>query len=137
MFALPDCAIEIADYYQVPIEIVAAVRQQESGSRGQAVGRVGPHSNGTYDLGAMQINTWWLDQQTNRNYLQQWGITEQELLENECTNIAVGTWILYENITRFGDWEAALAAYNAGNPTLPVGQRYASQVLSILGDQYQ
>ena len=137
VLALPDCAFEIADYYQVPIEIVAAVRQQESGSRGQSVGRVGPNSNGSYDLGAMHINTWWLDQQTNRNYLQQWGITEHELLENECTNIAVGTWILYENITRFGEWEAALAAYNAGNPTLPVGQRYASQVLSILGDQHQ
>lgn len=137
MFALPDCAVEIAAYYEVPIQVVAAVRQQESGSRGQAVGRIGPNSNGTYDLGAMQINTWWLDPETNRNHLQQWGITEQELLENECTNIAVGTWILYENITRYGDWEAALAAYNAGSPESPVGQQYANQVLATLGDQYQ
>ena len=83
MIALPDCVPEIADYYQVPIEIVAAVRLQESGSRGQLVGRIGPNKNGTYDLGAMQVNTWWLDQETNRNYLQQWGITERELLENE------------------------------------------------------
>ena len=58
MFALPDCAVEIAAYYEVPIQVVAAVRQQESGSRGQAVGRIGPNKNGTYDLGAMQINTW-------------------------------------------------------------------------------
>ncbi|EHA15291.1 MULTISPECIES: lytic transglycosylase domain-containing protein [Halomonadaceae] len=137
MFALPDCAPEIADYYQVPIEIVAAVRLQESGSRGQLVGRIGPNENGTYDLGAMQVNTWWLDQETNRSYLQQWGITERELLENECTNIAVGTWILYDNITRYGEWEAALAAYNAGSPDSPVGQQYANEVLATLGDQYQ
>ena len=62
---------------------------------------------------------------------------ERELLENECTNIAVGTWILYDNITRYGEWEAALAAYNAGSPDSPVGQQYANEVLSILGDQYQ
>ena len=123
MIALPDCVPEIADYYQVPIEIVAAVRLQESGSRGQLVGRIGPNKNGTYDLGAMQVNTWWLDQETNRNYLQQWGI--------------VGTWILYDNITRYGEWEAALAAYNAGSPNSPAGQQYANEVLATLGDQYQ
>lgn len=137
MIALPDCVPEIADYYQVPIEIVAAVRLQESGSRGQLVGRIGPNKNGTYDLGAMQVNTWWLDEETNRNYLQQWGITERELLENECTNFAVGTWILYDNITRYGEWEAALAAYNAGSPNSPAGQQYANEVLATLGDQYQ
>ena len=140
MIALPDCVPEIADYYQVPIEIVAAVRLQgrpQGSCRGQLVGRIGPNKNGTYDLGAMQVNTWWLDQETNRNYLQQWGITERELLENECTNFAVGTWILYDNITRYGEWEAALAAYNAGSPNSPAGQQYANEVLATLGDQYQ
>jgi len=132
MLPLPDCGLEIAEYYDVPVELVAAVRQAESGPLGQGAGRVGPNSNGTYDLGAMQINTWWLEE-SNGMSLQQWGIDEHELLENECTNIAVGTWILHKNLHRHGDLEAALSAYNTGQPDSTVGRQYAQRVLNLMG----
>lgn len=124
---LPDCVPEIAAYYEVPVELVAAVQRLESGVAGQAVGRVGPNRNGTYDLGAMQINTWWLDR------LEHWGIDEQQLIENECTNFAVGTWVLHQNIHQYrGDLTAALSAYNTGRPDSPVGLDYARRVLKLM-----
>lgn len=123
---LPDCAPEIAAYYSVPVELVAAVRQVESGAKGQGVGKVGPNKNGTYDLGAMQINTWWLER------IQEWGIDERELLENECTNIAVGTWILHQNLHQYGELKASLSAYNTGRPNSTVGREYAKRVLRLM-----
>ena len=126
MMFLPDCVPEIAAYYQVPTEIIAAVQQVESGAKGQDAGKVGPNKNGTYDLGAMQVNTWWLPK------LNQWGIDEQELLENECTNIAVGTWILHQNLNQYGDLTAALSAYNTGRPDSEIGLEYANRVLRLM-----
>lgn len=126
MIALPDCVPEIAAYYDVPPAIIAAVQKVESSTRGQDVGKVGPNRNGTYDLGAMQINTWWLDK------VNQWGIDEQELLENECTNFAVGTWILHQNLVQYGDLKAALSAYNTGRPDSESGLQYANRVFRLL-----
>ena len=129
---LPDCAIDHAIHYQVPVELVAAVQRAESGAIGQRVGRVGPNSNGTYDLGAMQINTWWI-QDAGEKSLINWGITEQELLQNPCTNFAVGTWLLDKNLRRYqGDVVAALSAYNTGRPDSPVGVEYAWRVIENL-----
>jgi len=136
MLPMPDCAYEIADFYQVPIELVASVRDAESGKRGQRVGRVGPNSNGTYDLGAMQINTWWLTNAKSDYRLGNWGIDEVELLNNECTNIAVGTWILSQNLNRYSDTRAALSAYNTGSPSSSIGLRYADRVISKMEKTY-
>jgi len=130
--ALPSCTDEIATYYGIPVDILASVRWQESRSRGMDVGRVcGNNRNGTCDIGAMQINTWWLDE----GHLDPFGISENDLLENECTNLAVGAWVLHQNYDAYGEWDAALAAYNAGSPTSPVGRDYATSVLSRLGDR--
>lgn len=127
MMLLPDCVPEIAAYYEVPVQLIAAVQRVESGSAGQGVGRVGPNRDRSYDLGAMQVNTWWLGK------LNQWGIDEQQLLENECTNFAVGTWILHQNLHHYqGDWVAALSAYHTGRPDSPSGISYAYRVLKAM-----
>ena len=136
MLPLPDCAVDIAQYYEVPIELVAAVRHAESGMLGQNAGKVGPNSNGTYDLGAMQINSWWIYGAKPEYRLTNWGITEVDLLTNECTNIAVGTWILHQNLNRYGDTRAALSAYNTGRPDHTIGLRYADRVMSYLEMNY-
>lgn len=123
MFPLPDCAIEFANTYSVPIEIVAAVRQVESGGN-HAVGRVCRNKNGTCDIGAMQINEYWLPMLHKQN------ISAKLLIENECVNMAVGTWILSSNFYSYKNWTSALSAYNTGKPNSPVGLRYAQKVLS-------
>lgn len=125
MLPLPDCAIEITQHYEVPVVIVAAVRTQERGRVGQVVG---PNSNGTYDIGPMQINTfWWSDKSNIR--LDQFGISPEEVRDNECTNIAVGAWVLRMNYNRYGNWYEAVAAYNAGTPN-SIGKKYADLVFA-------
>ena len=51
---------------------------------GQAV----RNSNGTEDLGPMQINTVWLPR------LAPYGVTRRQLQDDRCINILVGSWIL-------------------------------------------
>lgn len=130
MVGLPACIYEIADYYEVPIELIAAVKFAESSNMSE-VGKIGPNRNGTYDLGIMQINTWWLEDAGDSSLIH-WGIDEQELLSNPCTNLAVGTWILHQNLSRYKDTKKALAAYNAGKPNSSEGLKYAEKILQRL-----
>lgn len=128
---LPACVADIAMHYQVEPALIDAVAQIESGKRN--VGKIGPNSNGTYDLGVMQVNTWWLTRKGPYS-LASMGITERELLVNDCTNIAVGTWVLKQNLLAYGNnVRAALSAYNSGKPDTNVGLAYAEKVISYLG----
>lgn len=97
------CFEAAAARYQVPPALLRAVAQVESSGNPGAINR---YPDGRYDLGLMQINSWWFPK------LQQYGITPQALL-NPCTNAMVGAWILAQNIQSMGyTWEA-IGAYNA------------------------
>lgn len=108
----------------MPVAIIRAVREVEGGKRGMAV----RNTNGSDDLGPMQINTFWLPT------LKQYGISVSDLKNDVCTNLAVGAWILRKEYARFGNWEQAVAAYNAGpsGVSKPVGRAYASKVFTKL-----
>lgn len=88
--------------------LLYAIARAESGLNPQAIGR---NSNGSRDIGLMQINSAWLPTLASH------GIGERELFE-PCVNIHVGAWILAGNVSRLGyTWEA-VGAYNAANPAL-------------------
>lgn len=130
-----DCVLDIAANYSLPPALIQAVMVAESG--GKNPGRVEGNKNGSADLGVMQINTYWLNPKTKNNVLQH-GITETELLTNDCTNIAVGAWILKQNIDQYGgSYIKALSAYNTGKPTGTVGQKYAIKVINIWSSMYE
>lgn len=124
MFDLPPCAFEIADYYKVPIELIAAVRMQEGG---KVCKKDGPRFNGSYDHGPMQINSWWFEE--HQGQLQQFGITEYSVTCNFCQNVSVGTWILAQELERYKDIDKALSAYNSGKPKY---NGYSTKVLDKL-----
>lgn len=132
---LPVCVAHIAVTYDVSASLIEAVAMIES--RGVNPGKVGPNKNGTYDLGIMQINTYWL----NRNNLAavlRYGIDEQQLLNNDCTNVAVGAWILKQNLLANDDnVRAALSAYNTGKPDSKTGLAYADRVLHVWRSSYE
>jgi soluble lytic murein transglycosylase-like protein len=94
--------------YQVSSALLYAIARTESGLDPKAVGR---NSNGSRDIGLMQINSAWLPALASH------GIGERDLFE-PCTNIHVGAWILAGKVSRHGyTWEA-VGAYNAANPAL-------------------
>ncbi|RKT10657.1 transglycosylase-like protein with SLT domain [Paraburkholderia sp. RAU2J] len=98
-----DCLDDAAVYQHVSTQLVHAIAQHESGMRANAVNL---NSNGTEDIGLMQINSSWLPR------LARYGIRRQDLF-NACVNGYVGTWILASNIRQFGPTWKAVGAYNA------------------------
>jgi soluble lytic murein transglycosylase-like protein len=98
-----DCLDDAAAFQHVSTQLVHAIAQHESGMRADAVNT---NSNGSEDIGLMQINSSWLPK------LSRYGI-RRELLFNACVNAYVGTWILAANIRQFGPTWKAVGAYNA------------------------
>ncbi|MGF6265343.1 soluble lytic murein transglycosylase-like protein [Paraburkholderia youngii] len=101
--AFADCLDDAAQFHHVNVVLVRAIAQQESGMRADAVNR---NTDGSEDIGLMQINSSWLPK------LRRYGITRESLF-NACVNGYVGTWILASNIKQFGPTWKAVGAYNA------------------------
>jgi len=87
--------------------LLIAIAKTESNLNASVVS--GKNTNGSYDIGIMQINSWWLPT------LKSYGISESDL-RSGCTNIHVGAWILSGNISRKGSNWGAVGAYNAVTP---------------------
>lgn len=127
--AAANCYEQAAQHYKLPVELIRAVASVESGGLNPDV--VSKNSNGTKDIGRMQINTSWL------KHLKAHRIEEADLLD-ECKNILVGTWILAQNVSQMGlNWEA-VGAYNVGCSKLgaehcrKLRNRYAWKVFSAI-----
>lgn len=96
-------AVAAGKYFNLNPRLILAVAYTESNLRSDAIGY---NSDGSRDIGIMQINTWWLPT------LKKYGITEKDLFD-PLTNIYVGTWILAQNMHRFGPRWKAVGAYNS------------------------
>nr|WP_233833239.1 transglycosylase SLT domain-containing protein [Paraburkholderia sp. ZP32-5] len=104
--AWADCIDDAASFQHVNVGLMRAIAQVESGTQTDVINR---NSDGTVDIGLMQINSSWLPR------LAREGISEQSLFD-PCTNAYVGAWILSENIRQYGPTWSAIGAYNAASP---------------------
>jgi soluble lytic murein transglycosylase-like protein len=107
------CLAEAGRAHNVPVPLLRTIAQQESGMHPLAVNR---NSNGTTDLGLMQVNTRWLP------VLARYGITREQLFDT-CINARVGAWILAAAMRRHGDSWRAVGDYHSATPAL--NRRYA------------
>lgn len=122
--AQPDCVQLAADRYGLPVSLIQAILKVEGGQPGQAVS----NSNGTEDLGPMQINTVWLPR------LAPHGITREQLQNDRCINILVGSWILASQFKAAKEMEGppqrrlwwAIGSYHSRTPEHNV--KYALKV---------
>jgi soluble lytic murein transglycosylase-like protein len=114
-----ECIKQAGARYQIDPLLIWSIAKTESGFKADAIGR---NKNKSYDIGMMQINSGWLPT------LARHGITERHLYD-PCTNIQVGTWILAQNVQKFGyNWKA-VGAYNAVSENKRIA--YARKVLSL------
>lgn len=97
------CFIDAGLRYSVSPLLLRAIARQESSFRPDAIGK---NTNGTHDIGIMQINSWWL------KTLRPAGIDESKLMD-PCLNIHVGAWILANEIARHGLTWTAVGAYHS------------------------
>ncbi|PFH26440.1 transglycosylase SLT domain-containing protein [Burkholderia sp. JKS000303] len=104
--ARADCLDDAATFQKVSVSLLRGIAQVESGMNPSAVNA---NTNGTVDIGLMQINSTWLPT------LAREGITRESLFD-ACTNAYVGAWILSQNIRQLGANWNAIGAYNAASP---------------------
>ncbi|MEO8402768.1 MAG: lytic transglycosylase domain-containing protein [Gammaproteobacteria bacterium] len=111
-----ECINNAAIAFHVPAVIIASVLTVENGKAGMAT----PNKNGTYDYGSMQINSVWLNQLT------QYGYSKEEIKNNPCTNVWIGTWILSQKLATGKDFWHGIGGYNSFH--LPQNYSYQKKV---------
>lgn len=110
------CFAAVGAYYKINPLLLKAIARQESSMNPNAIGK---NTNGTVDMGLMQINSIHLPK------LARAGIRREQLLD-PCTNIAVGGWVLADAISRHGMSWTAVGAYHS--PTAWRRVNYAAKV---------
>ena len=100
------CIEEAARVFKIDPLPLALLRQVEAG----AVGMTSGNSNGSYDIGPMQINSTWLPR------LARIGITEPMLRDDACVNVYVAAWIFTQEFKATGDIVSAMARYHSPTP---------------------
>jgi soluble lytic murein transglycosylase-like protein len=123
--ALAVCIFAAAQTYVVPPSVILGILNVEGGRIGQAV----PNTNGSYDLGPMQINTIWIPE-----LARYWGVSERTAMkavkDDACINIGVGAWILRKNMNDTGSLAMGIAHYHSATPSL--GHNYRAKVMGAM-----
>lgn len=110
--------------YGVPLNILDAVADHESGGNPNAISPTNP--NGSTDYGLLQISS------PNFPSL---GVNATTILDPQ-TNANAGASILAQDYNLTGSWASALSMYNTGSPGSSVGANYASAVLAAANTTY-
>lgn len=123
--AIAACLLLAAELHQVSPTAMLAILDVEGGKIGQEV----KNSNGSSDLGPMQINTIWLPQ-----LAQMWHTDEQTakrwIKDDPCVNFQVGAWILKDRLKNNPATVDAVAQYHSYTPKYR--DRYAQKIKKSL-----
>ena len=119
------CLMAAAQTYSLPPQVLVGILHVEGGKVGQQV----RNTNGTYDLGPMQINTLW-----TKELASEWGVTREAakrlIRDDACTNVNVAAWILRRNLNETRSLSKAIAWYNSRTPR--IGYKYKKKVISAM-----
>ncbi|AKG72623.1 invasion protein IagB [Serratia fonticola] len=116
-----------AKKFGIESRLLASIAQVESGMNPKAIGK---NTNGSVDIGLMQINSNHLPK------LKKMGIDSRKLEQDPCVAVLVGTSILAEMMQIYGySWEA-VGAYNAGTAKSrhALRMKYAKKVWRVYND---
>ncbi len=106
------CIESAATVYRLPPAVVLILLSVEGGS----LGHVSQNTNGTVDVGPMQVNTIWVPVVARH-----WGATTIDtyaaLRDNFCANVEAGTWILRQAMDQaHGDFWEGVGFYHSHDP---------------------
>lgn len=109
------CLLNASVANHIQPEILLSIISVEGGR----IGTVSVNKNGSEDLGIMQINTSaWLKLISNAFFSGNQQIARENLINDGCFNIYVGTWILSKAISdENGDVWEGVGRYHSQNPT--------------------
>jgi hypothetical protein len=123
--AFAACLIVAAQTYSVPAAVLVGIMHVEGGHVGQEV----LNTNGSYDLGPMQVNTTWMPElsrlwKVDQNTAYHW------VRDDGCVNVEVAAWILHRNIERTGYLVGGISNYHSATPG--IGTSYARKVVAVM-----
>jgi len=122
---LAACLMLASQTYSVPPAVLVGIYKAEGGQVGQEV----RNTNGSYDLGPMQINTIWMPDLAKR-----WGVSEETarrwVRDDACTNVGVAAWIFKTHLNETRSLSQAIAHYHSRTPVH--GTKYKGRVIDIM-----
>ena len=113
----------VANAYHLPPRVLPSIHAVEGGN----IGVVHRNTDGSEDLGVMQVNTLWLSPLSRVTHLSEADIRNR-LLDQPCFNIAAAGYILHTYLAETrGDLLQAIGDYHSHTPVL--NQAYQAQVI--------
>jgi hypothetical protein len=117
------CIALISSFYHLPPRVLPSIQMVEGGQ----VGLVQPNTDGSADLGVMQINTRWIAPLAQHTHLPK-GVVRQRLINEPCFNIATAGAIMRIYLQEeAGNLLRAVGDYHSHTPVL--NQSYQTKVL--------
>lgn len=99
-----ECFNEAVAEYGVELPLLVAIAEKESGFNPNALNT--DNSNGSFDIGIMQINSSWIKGQYVRSHFY-----------DPCFNIKFGAYVLSGSLARWGNDWYGVGKYNAKTPS--------------------
>ena len=120
------CIMLSASAYNVPSDVLLAIHKVEGGYNGAVI----ENTNGTVDMGAMQINSLWIET-LSKEWDLPWSEVKERLISDSCTSASVAGWILSENLKDTGgDMQKSIGWYHSRTPKYR--DKYIKKVLAQL-----
>jgi hypothetical protein len=117
------CIDAAAGVYHVPPAVLVVLLNVEGGS----LGRVSLNTNGTVDIGPMQVNSAWVPEVAAHWHAGE-AATYLALRDDFCANMEAGAWILRQGLDEaHGDFWGGVGFYHSHDPELE--SQYLQEVL--------
>lgn len=107
-----ECLQKASSGFGIPVPVILAIAKTEGGR----VGMESPNTNGSYDLGIMQVNDRVWVPVLARIMGGNEAYARAILRDHGCANIMFGTWILRQEYDRSGDMATAIGWYHSHTP---------------------
>ena len=101
-----ECVVEAAEVYDLPLAALVGILATEGGKTGEALS----NTNGTWDMGAFQVNTCHVKE------LLRAGFSPDAVLRDGCANAYAAAWILRKEYDRTRNIWDAVGAYHSRTP---------------------
>lgn len=116
-----ECIAGAARAFGVDETVLSLLREVEGGWPGAEV----RNTNGSHDLGVMQVNT------IHLRYFAQFGVTREDLRDSACINVYAGTHLYARHLQETGgDVPRAMAAYHSKTPRFAA--RYLERIQAVI-----
>ena len=129
----PQCVLQAAQLQQIPPHIILGLLKTEGGHLGEE----SRNTNGSYDLGPMQINDrTWVPKLAAMHFNGNESAAYAALRDWGCYSVHVGAWIFRQYLDEaHGNYADAVGYYNSHNegPKLAYQRKFTRNFMELFG----